>query len=421
VTIPRLARKNLPLIVALGALFLLVTALSIFILRRETDRNRILMEWDASRLASLLLEVYLDRGAIEDPEVVRNLQRVVGFGIYGPGGDLQTRYRGAPRDLARYDVPGEGELYVRDRGRGTLVHIRPVAHLTEGMMRVPRLLSRLTMRFVYIEVDVRDSLRRQSLYNAALAAVPLAIAVLTVLAGAYALKNAQYREQIVSQERLARLGEAARTLAHELKNPLNVIKLRARLARRATGDVAAADLDVVEHEVEHLAGLTDRIREFLQDPVGSPEPIELEGYVRDLVSRSGWEAVVSTDGATRYPVYFDASRLRSVVENLVRNARESMEPEPGAPPTGSVEIRLRRERDAVALSVLDRGRGLDPALGDRLFDPFYTTKTTGSGIGLSIGRRFVEARGGSIVLVKRDGGGTEALVTLKATSERGSA
>ena len=422
----RLAKKNLPLMALLAVLFMLVSALSVFVIRSETERNRLLMETTASRTASLLLEVFFEQGITEDPGLA---QGIVGFGIYGDTGDPRLRYGSAPADLGGVPDLSQGEEYIRNRERGTLIHIRTIAAPAVSLMRLPRLLGRLTSRYLYLEIDVRSYLRRQAFYNIALAAVPLAIAALTLLAGSFALKNAQYREQIAAQERLARLGEAARTLAHELKNPLNTIKLRARLARKTADAEAAADLDVVEEEVDRLAALTDRIREFLQDARGAPERIDLELFVRDLASRSAWSASISTDGAPGYTVSFDPARLRSVVENLIRNARESTPSGPdalgapppaasaAAPPPAEVEVRLRRDRGEVVLSVLDRGTGIPPADAERVFEPFYTTKTTGSGIGLSITRRFLEAAGGMVQLLPREGGGTEARVTLRGVEE----
>lgn len=409
----RLARKNIPLIALLASLFVLVTALSVFLIRSETGRNRLLMESTASRTASLLMETFFERGTTQDPHLAES---IVGFGLYASAATPVVRYGSAPGDLRSLTGLAEGEEYVRNRERGTLVHVRAVATTTGlSMMRLPRLFGSIGFRYLYLEIDVRAYLRRQAFYNAALAAVPLVIAIVTALAGFFALKNAEYRGQIASQERLARLGEAARTLAHELKNPLNVIKLRTHLLRKGATPEAAADLDVVEEEVERLAALTDRIREFLQDARGAPEALELEGYSRDLVSRSAWQATITTDGGAPYTVRFDPSRLRSVLENLIRNARESMA---GASPSTAVELVLRRDRDSVVLSVLDRGVGIRAEETDRVFDPFYTTKTSGSGIGLSISRRFVEAAGGRIELLQREGGGTEARVSLRSDGDR---
>ena len=112
-------------------------------------------------------------------------------------------------------------------------------------------------------------------------------------------------------------------------------------------------------------------------------------------------------------VLFDPHLLRTVLENLLKNAVQSVE---GRPPADSGEEAVRVEvgtlKGSAVIRVLDRGKGLPENADDRIFDPFYTTKTKGSGIGLAVSKRFVEAAGGSLRIGPRDGGGTEAVVTL---------
>ena len=107
----------------------------------------------------------------------------------------------------------------------------------------------------------------------------------------------------------------------------------------------------------------------------------------------------------------DPERLRSVLENLVRNALEAGGPEEGVSIEASVV-------DAKAcIDVLDRGTGLESEAVGKIFDPFFTTKSRGTGIGLSVCKRFVEAAGGSISLGRRPEGGCRARVLIPATKE----
>jgi signal transduction histidine kinase len=102
--------------------------------------------------------------------------------------------------------------------------------------------------------------------------------------------------------------------------------------------------------------------------------------------------------------------LRSVLENLIKNALESA---PSGHQGESIEVHVSSSKSKVTISVMDRGEGISPEARERIFDPFYTSKTTGSGIGLAIARRFVEAAEGSLSLSPRSGGGTVAEVSLK--------
>ena len=97
------------------------------------------------------------------------------------------------------------------------------------------------------------------------------------------------------------------------------------------------------------------------------------------------------------------------MENLVRNAHESYPDDAGA---GEVGLALAGRKGIVVIAVRDRGRGIPSDRAEKVFDPFFTDKVHGSGVGLSLSRRFVEAAGGTLTLVPRRGGGTEARITL---------
>jgi two-component system sensor histidine kinase HydH len=107
-------------------------------------------------------------------------------------------------------------------------------------------------------------------------------------------------------------------------------------------------------------------------------------------------------------VLMDGERARSVMENLIRNALES----------GSAEnaigagILRNMENNSIVISIYDRGRGIAEGDLKRVFDPFFTSKSAGTGIGLSISKRFVEAAGGTIGIANREGGGAAVFITL---------
>jgi signal transduction histidine kinase len=116
----------------------------------------------------------------------------------------------------------------------------------------------------------------------------------------------------------------------------------------------------------------------------------------------------------------DRERARSVFENIVRNALESGGPEERisagiirrSARTANARIGGARGRTLIVISILDRGRGILPEDLDRVFDPFFTRKSAGTGIGLSISKRFVEGAGGTITLERREGGGTAVRIVL---------
>ncbi len=259
---------------------------------------------------------------------------------------------------------------------------------------------------IYVKFDGTDyynSLRRARLLSIA-GAVLMTLIILIILS--IYNNNRKYRAQLLKNEGLAKLGAAARTLTHEIKNPLSAMTIQSALMRKMLPAEYHQDLDVMDHEITRLTNLTNRVSEFLKNPSGNPEKIELVEFIKDIGRLFEGGVPIDSDVATAN-VKFDRDRARSVFENLIKNARESCE---GRDPQVTVEIRLHHR--TVTVRVLDRGDGLPEGTKEKLFDPFYTTKIHGSGIGLSISKQFVEAQGGSLRLFDRDGGGTVAEVTL---------
>jgi len=267
---------------------------------------------------------------------------------------------------------------------------------------------------LFLSMDITAYYRSRMLYRAAAVVSPFVVAGLAALFLFLLASNLRHRRRAQEQETLARLGESARTLAHEIRNPLGAIRIQTGLLRRKLPGEASAQLDAIEEEVQRLSLLSRRVSDFLKNPRGDPKGILLDGFLRELAARQpirvSYCASKEAQGAT---VIMDAELLRSVVENLVRNAHESY---PDG--EGDVEVVLSRERGSAVIAVRDWGKGIPPELLEKVFDPFFTDKVHGSGVGLSLSRRFVEAAGGTLTLLRRGSGGTEARITLPAGGAR---
>ena len=260
---------------------------------------------------------------------------------------------------------------------------------------------------IYIRFDGTsyfNSLRRARTLSI-LGAVLMTTIILMVLS--IYNNNRKFRIQLQKSESLAKLGAAARTLTHEIKNPLSAMTIQSALMRKLLPQEFHQDLDVMDHEIARLTTLTNRVSEFLKNPTGNPEKIELVGFIRDIGKLFRGGIPVESEEETVF-VSIDPDRARSVFENLMKNATESCE---DRDPEVTVEIGVRHRN--VTVKVLDRGNGLPEDARGQLFDPFFTTKIHGSGIGLAISKQFVEAQGGTLKLYDRDGGGTVAEVNLQ--------
>jgi two-component system sensor histidine kinase HydH len=194
-------------------------------------------------------------------------------------------------------------------------------------------------------------------------------------------------------------------LAHEIKNPPLAIRLQASILEKTLPEASSAEVAIIKAEVDRLSRLTTRVNDFLRDPRGQPESLDPAEMVNDIGrSLCGRELVIEKSPGLE--ALIDPERCRSILENLIRNALES------GGDANQVEAAVSADGDIVAIDVLDRGAGIASADMARIFDPFYTTKSRGTGIGLAICERFASAAGGSIVLSAREGGGTRARLAL---------
>lgn len=264
--------------------------------------------------------------------------------------------------------------------------------------------------------------------------VVLAILAIGALATGLVLRqNALHRERLAldlaaseaarqQSERLAAAGALAAGLSHEVRSPLNAIGLAAqRLARRLAADADAAALAMqIRGEVTRLDGVVHAFLDLAR-PIAVLQPgVDLHAVAREAVSLLEHEAAaagvaLTLDGA-RTIVVGDPQALHRALVNLVRNAVQA------SPPGTSVEIDVRAEGEGqAAVRVADRGRGLEPGMEERAFEPFQTTRADGTGLGLALVRRVAEEHGGRAALRARPDGGAIATLTLPLEGERGDA
>ena len=392
---------------ALAAFAALCVLTGVFI-HSERQRNKLLAQYEAERIASglFLIVAQAATGAQVDTTLTDPIIRAA---TYDAAGRVERiRIGEVP---ARLDpellAPGE-DRFEYDRAQRSLTlyrrRWRPQDPRRGPADRRGRRGFFDRNEYILLEVDAAGYFRAERQWLAAQIASPLLIAALVGGGAALVRNNARFRRRLDAQRQLVQLGEAARTLTHEIRNPLSAIRLKSAILRRTAGAQAAPELRVIDEEVDRLAALADRVSDFLRDPAGNPETIVLNGFLTELARRhAGLRVDVP---AAPLAVRFDRERLRSALENLIRNAAESGA---GATP---VEVTGEAAGRTVILRVLDRGGGIAPEQRQRVFDPFFTTKSKGSGIGLPITRRFIEAAGGSLELAPRPGGGTEARVTL---------
>ncbi|MBN9524131.1 histidine kinase [bacterium] len=217
-------------------------------------------------------------------------------------------------------------------------------------------------------------------------------------------------------EQLAWVGQMAAGVAHEIRNPLMAIKLLVQAAadpHRAFA-LRSRDLAVIEGEIGRLEGIVAGFLDFARPPAPDKKHADLVALVGQaadgLRARAALQSVAVVADLTAGPptVHADPAQLQQVLFNLLYNALDA---QPGG---GEVRVTAAGDTAGVELRVEDRGGGLPADLGERVFDPFVSTKPTGVGLGLSICRRIVESHGGTICAGPRAGGGAVFTVRLPA-------
>jgi signal transduction histidine kinase len=239
---------------------------------------------------------------------------------------------------------------------------------------------------------------RAALPVAAVAAA--ALVALALLAGRLLDRQARAIRIAAERERLEGLARAGAGLAHQLRNPLATIRGSAQLLLESCSGAEAARLGAIVSESDRLGRLVDELLDYARPPQPQPQPIDLATFrpERDL-ARVDWQV------AEGLAAHADPEHLRLILDNLLDNALEA--------DPGRIEVGARARRDGVEIAVLDRGPGPGPD-PEQLFEPYVTGKASGTGLGLPLARSLAAANGGSLRLVPRAGGGTEALLWLPA-------
>ncbi|HEX8163637.1 MAG TPA: ATP-binding protein [Pyrinomonadaceae bacterium] len=233
------------------------------------------------------------------------------------------------------------------------------------------------------------------------------------------------QEQLAQNEKIAALGRMAAQVAHEVRNPLTGLRLytmhlRGKIIDRLTPDEAGL-CDKILQNIEHLSNTTEQILNVARPVNMDVQPRRVEPLVGDVlqlldsqVKSSGVEVKLDFDEGAR-PVLLDASSARSALVNLLLNAIQSM------PTGGTLSISTRAEGKHLLLRIKDTGSGMTEEQLAQVFEPFYTTKARGLGLGMPYAKRVFELHGGTIRLESQPSAGTTVEIRLPLTEERGDA
>jgi nitrogen fixation/metabolism regulation signal transduction histidine kinase len=217
--------------------------------------------------------------------------------------------------------------------------------------------------------------------------------------------------EIVSAQRAQAWGEVARRLAHEIKNPLTPIQLSAeRLEMKLTGKLQETEqlilnksVKTIVDQVDAMKRLVNEFRDYARLPEAELKQLDLNALVQDVMQLYGTEnaavpVYAQLDAACPF-ILGDAQQLRQVVHNLLQNAQDATEGQ--AHPTVSIATQWVASSGRVRLVVRDNGPGFPPKILNRAFEPYVTTKTRGTGLGLAVVKKIADEHSARIDLKNR--------------------
>ncbi len=239
------------------------------------------------------------------------------------------------------------------------------------------------------------------------------------------------QERLILSERLAAVGQMAAHVAHEVRNPLSSIGLNMELLAEDAMEFRPENAQLVhsvQREIERLSQITDDYLNLARQPSPVLSPTDVGALLREITDFMAAEmrdtgVTLDLSVSEDLPIVgLDRDQFRQAMVNLLRNAQESMVD------GGQVQLSASKTRvadttgegrgavEVLEIQVVDHGTGMDESTQRNLFDPFYTTKERGTGLGLPLTRQIIAAHGGSILCRSKPGEGTMFVITLPTST-----
>jgi signal transduction histidine kinase len=227
------------------------------------------------------------------------------------------------------------------------------------------------------------------------------------------------RESLMESESLASMGRMAAGIAHEIRNPLFIIRSSAEKLKEASPERAGEIDGFILEEVDRLNTILTDYLLFARDEEARRDAIDLVSTLRRSVRlmresiESGGIGLAEQYDVTEAPFHGEDKKLQQAFLNILLNAEQSTSE------GGTITVALTRRDDRYRITFADTGSGVPPKELDKIFEPFYTTKPTGSGLGLAIVKRVVEDHGGDVAVTSALDSGTSVTVTFPVQQKTG--
>ncbi len=233
---------------------------------------------------------------------------------------------------------------------------------------------------------------------------------------------ARFQQEAAQRERLSSLGRLSTVVAHEIRNPLMIIKtaLRALRGGEAAPEQVRAVVADIDEEVERLNRIVSEVLDFARPIRFDMAPVDINALCADATRAALGDGAGGGVNLSLTPglatVVTDGERLRLALVNVLTNARHAVEAACRQLEPGAITVRTSQTSESrVRIHISDRGTGIAPDDLARIFDPFFTTRRTGTGLGLAITRNIIEGLGGSLMVSSQHGHGTDVRIDIPMT------
>jgi signal transduction histidine kinase len=237
---------------------------------------------------------------------------------------------------------------------------------------------------------------------------------LAIIEDAY---QSEYLSRQQQAERLAAIGQVAGGIAHELRNPMNVIKTSAYFllhARNPTPEKLAEHLERIQLQVDRADGVITALSNFARLPIPNLQSFSVEPFLRAAVAEADLPGEIEVEigcPSSLPQALGDVDQLQIALRNLIRNAQDAM------PDGGRLTICAAEDDAHVRIAVIDTGVGIAPDDLHRIMQPLFTTKARGIGLGLAMARAIVDKCGGSLMVTSVPGAGATFTIRLPTQAD----
>jgi len=270
--------------------------------------------------------------------------------------------------------------------------------------------------FILIGLDtsIKQHIWRQGLFLCLL--IFMMSSILLLILGIYIdrliIKEKELTNKLEASERLATMGKLSAMVAHEIRNPLNALTMGLQYMQ-AVGELNNDIIKNIQTELSRLTELTDELLSFSHGLKLNPCPVEISELLTEIKNRLVPKAIrrginVHIDIAIdeEFKINVDRRWFLRAIENIIRNAIEAI----GS--NGHIWIRVKRVSQKIVFEIEDDGPGINPAHQKKIFEPFFSTKKEGFGIGLFIVKQVIEAHGGEIKVKSAINKGSTFIISL---------